>query len=397
MNQPAQDPTHFFADLPAMMHIREIADSSRYRDVPQDWYIALTDVINSTGAIQQGQYKSVNTCAAAAITALLNSIPDVEVPFLFGGDGMAVLIPPQVCQQAADSLAAVQRMARESFGLDLRIGVVPVQDVLAAGYRVRVGKVQISENFQQPVFMGGGLEYAESLLKAPERHPAYQISPRGDEEADFTGFECRWSKHKARREEVVSLLVKVVGRDDAADSAIYIDILDEIERIYGAHADRHPIHLPGMHVALDPAEYRNEVAVKKRGYSWRDVLGLMFWSVAGFLRWRFLDGIWGRYKQVVYDATDHEKFDDTLRMTISGTPAQRQQLRDYLDVWRNTGEVVYGVHVAAHTLMTCIVFDRFGRQVHFLDADEGGYAMAARELKAQIMERGYNAVTLAAE
>jgi len=38
-------------------------------------------------------------------------------------------------------------------------------------------------------------------------------------------------------------------------------------------------------------------------------------------------------------------------------------------------------------LTTCIMFDCFGRQVHFLDADEGGYAQAAVELKAQMKAR----------
>jgi len=385
--------TDFFQNIPAMRHIREITDAEQYRDIPEDWWIALTDVVDSTGAIQAGKYKSVNTCAAAAITAVLNSIPDVEVPFLFGGDGMAVLVPPQVRQRVADALVAVQQIARNSFELDLRIGLVPVADVMQAGYRVRVGKVQSTETFQQPVFMGGGLDYAESLLKAPEQYPQYQITPRGDEEADLSGFECRWSKHKARSEEVVSLLIRAVGNESEANNHIYNAILDEIERIYGERSERHPIRFDAMQVALRPEEYRYEVGVKNPQQGWRGALRLMFFAIAGFLRWRFLDKIWDRYRGVVYDTTDHEKFDDTLRMTISGTTAQRQELRDYLDVWRNTGEVVYGMHISDHTLMTCIVFDRFGRQVHFLDADDGGYAMAARELKAQIRDRGYNAAT----
>ena len=110
----------------------------------------------------------------------------------------------------------------------------------------------------------------------------------------------------------------------------------------------------------------------------------MFWSVGGYLLWRYVNNIWDKYKSTVYHSTDHEKFDDMLRMTISGTVQQRQQLRAYLEDKHQSGDLVFGIHVAKHTLMTCIVFDRFGRQVHFLDADDGGYAMAAVELKAQL-------------
>ncbi len=392
MSQPATNST-FYEDLPAMQHIREITESQQYQPAPQDWLVAVTDVINSTGAIREGKYKSVNTCAAATITALFNSIPDTEVPFLFGGDGAAVLVPPQVRQTVADTLVAVRRMAKASFELELRVGLIPLRDILAAGYTIRVGKLRLSDHFQQPVFMGGGLEYAESLLRNAEKYPQYQLPERGDETADFSGFECRWSKHKARSEEVVSLLIKAVHGDAATQREIYISILDEIQRIYGERDERHPISLQRMRVALSPAEYQYEVTVKNPQASWRDTLRLMFWSVAGFLRWRFVDRIWESYKKTVYQATDHEKFDDMLRMTISGTAQQRQALREYLDVWRNTGDVVYGMHVSGYALMTCIVFDRFGRQVHFLDADDGGYAMAAQELKSQIKERGYNAET----
>ena len=34
--------------------------------------------------------------------------------------------------------------------------------------------------------------------------------------------------------------------------------------------------------------------------------------------------------------------------------------------------------------MTCLVFERMGSQVHFVDAADGGYAMAAVGLKKQL-------------
>jgi hypothetical protein len=48
---------------------------------------------------------------------------------------------------------------------------------------------------------------------------------------------------------------------------------------------------------------------------------------------------------------------------------------------------VYGVHVSRHALMTCLVFDRFGKQVHFVDGANGGYALAAKQLKQQLADR----------
>ena len=376
--------TTFFHDMPSMPHIRHVTDLNYYLDVPRNWLIALTDVRNSTIAIKNGEYKSVNTCGAATIAAILNSIPNIDVPFVFGGDGATVVVPPHVRQQTADALVAVKSLAKEIFNLELRIGIVPVADVVDAGYDVKVGKVHMSENYQQPVFTGGGLAFADALLKSPTEGHKYEIIPQGGETADFSGFECRWSKHPASSEEVVSVMVKAMNLNVDSRNRLYEDALVKINEIYGEHRDRHPINLSKMKIALNPKQYDYETGIRTTDATWRDSLVLMFWSIGGYLKWRFVNKIWDRYKSTVYHSTDHEKFDDMLRMTISGTQQQRHQLRAYLEEKHQAGDLVFGIHIAKHTLMTCIVFDRFGRQVHFLDADEGGYAMAAVELKAQL-------------
>lgn len=380
MSQPT-----FFQEIPVMKRMIDIADLSLYRDVPEDWLIAITDVRGSTKAIAAGKYKAVNCVAAATITSILNSAPEIEFPFSFGGDGASVVVPPEVEAQVRQALAAVKRLARDQFDLDLRIGLVPVQDVLAGGRRVSVGKVYISEQFQQPVFAGGGLDYADQLIKDPATEARYAVTERGDERADFSGFECRWNRHPAQHEEVISLLVQATGAHDQLERyQIYRDVLQLIEAIYGDVARRHPVDEQLMRVALHPEMYQFEVSVRQEERSWRKSLQLMFWSIAGYIRWRFVDKIWERYRSIVHQATDHEKFDDMLRMTISGTSTQREDLVARLEARHQAGDLVYGLHKATHSLMTCLVFDRFGRQVHFVDADEGGYAAAALELKAQL-------------
>jgi hypothetical protein len=95
---------------------------------------------------------------------------------------------------------------------------------------------------------------------------------------------------------------------------------------------------------------------------------------------------WGRFKGIMAAATDNEKFDDCLRMTISGMESQREALRDFLEMQRQQGKLVYGMHTSQHALVTCIVFDYFGRQVHFVDGADGGYAVAASQFKHQTTE-----------
>jgi hypothetical protein len=99
---------------------------------------------------------------------------------------------------------------------------------------------------------------------------------------------------------------------------------------------------------------------------------------------------WGSYKTIVSDATDYEKFDDVLRMVITGNADQRKQLILYLDLLYQKGIVVYGMHVTDRALMTCLVFERNGRQVHFVDGADGGYAVAAKAMKARMQNLAIN-------
>jgi len=375
---------NFYHDMPAMKHLKQITDIDQYLDMPSDWFIAITDVRNSTIAIQNGKYKEVNTVAASTITAILNSLPDIDIPFLFGGDGATIVFPPEVYDEVCHAMAAVRHVALKNFELDVRAGIVPVADVIRDGYFVKVSKIDVSQAFQQPVFTGGGLDHADKLVKTPEYAELYLIPDDVEGEADFTGLECRWSKHPASNEEVLSLLIKATTSDTHNDHNVYDDVLTTISDIYGDEMSRHPISIDKMRVAFNPEHYRTEVSWKNDHVTYWDMIVLLFWSVAGSFLWAYVERIWGQYKSVVIGATDNEKFDDTLRMTISGTHQQREALVAILDKYHQDGKLVYGVHTADHSLMTCVIFDRFNRQMHFVDADNGGYAIAAKQLKQQL-------------
>ncbi len=375
----------FYQDLPPITRLYQITDPAVYHNVPSDWYIIISDVRGSTQAIAQGRYKDVNAVAAATITALLNSLPKIDLPFVFGGDGATMLIPPSIVPQAQEALIAAQRLAKQVFKLDLRIGLVPVKDVLATGQKLRVTKLFMSENFQQAMFNGGGLTEAERLLKNPQTTARYAIVDTGAAaEGNFEGFECRWNEIPGPHGETISLLVLATDPDPEMHATIYGEVLVQLEYLYGDSEYRHPIDYNQMTPGRSPAAFRSETGVRQRSTALWPRLKLFVYSYAGYVLWKYRSKIWDRYKHVVRDATDHEKFDDMLRMIMSGTPEKRLALTKYLHQRHEAGELAYGIHVSDRALMTCIVFDRFGRQVHFVDGADGGYTLAAKQLKGQL-------------
>ena len=67
---------------------------TRYRPLPEGWALAVADVVSSTEAIAAGKYKSVNMAGASVITAVLNVLEGSDYPFVFGGDGAVIAVPP---------------------------------------------------------------------------------------------------------------------------------------------------------------------------------------------------------------------------------------------------------------------------------------------------------------
>jgi hypothetical protein len=71
-------------------------------------------------------------------------------------------------------------------------------------------------------------------------------------------------------------------------------------------------------------------------------------------------------------------------MIIAGSETQRRKLTRYLEENYRQGKLVYGLHISDRVIMTCLVFERNGNQVHFIDGADGGYAIAAKGMKQRI-------------
>jgi hypothetical protein len=116
----------FYKVMQAFNEFPSVTDLSLYRPLPDDWHIVLADITSSTKAIEEGRYKDVNMMGAACITAVINALPGNSIPYVFGGDGATLAIPSSVRDIVSHTLGATRRLAKTQFGLDLRVGIVPV-------------------------------------------------------------------------------------------------------------------------------------------------------------------------------------------------------------------------------------------------------------------------------
>ena len=385
---------NFYSELPLLNNFRDITDLGNFVDVPDDWYIIVTDIRGSTKAIEAGKYKEVNLLGACSIVAVLNVAAPIEIPFVFGGDGASLLICPQLLPAAKIALLATQQMAKNEFDMDLRVGAVPVKVAVAANYPVKIAKFKVSDNYSQAVFLGGGLTRAAELIKDPVAGNIYTFKNNGiAATADFSGLECRWQDIPSKYGEIVTLLVMVREDFGQQNHQLYRNILEKIEYIYGKEDSLNPIYSQNLKLTLNSAKLIKETLVRASNCSWLDrqmylskiQLETALGSLLMNLKVKTEELDWGVYKDIAIAATDYRKFDDMLRMVISGNGWQRSKLTEYLEQNYREGKLVYGLHVTNRALMTCLVFERSGQQVHFIDGADGGYALAAKDMKQRMM------------
>jgi len=379
----------FYSEITTLNDFIEITNSQGFSSIPQDWYIVITDIMGSTKAIESGRYKDVNILGICSIIGVLNLAKKIEIPFVFGGDGASLLIPPSLFSEVKQVLLATQRMAQQEFNLSLRIGIVPVTTVRKANYDVKVAKVRVSQNYTQAVFKGGGITYATELIKNPETRELYSLkSSDVFPQADFSGLQCPWQSIPSKHGEILSLIIMAKNSTSEQGNQIYKQVLEKIQLIYGEAINCHPVDSANLKITLKSENLYSEAKVinnskglwYKKLYLWMKKIRLFLMKIKiklGLVDWE------AEKKLVMYD-TDYQKFDDTLRMVISGNSAQREKLTEYLEKQYQSGKLLYGIHVSDRVLITCLVYESQSRHIAFVDGADGGYALAAKSLKEKL-------------
>lgn len=325
---------------PAYSEFSAVLDPTIYEPLPDDWLIAITDVVDSTSATRSGRYEDVNFAGASAIAAFGNAWGAFDFPFVFRGDGAAFALPPEAAMTATSALRQVAAFAKGSLGLTIRTGLLPVHEVRANGRDVRIARYAASQDATYTMFAGGGLKWAEHEIKRGR----YLIKPNMEKtRPNLTGLRCEWKPFPSQRGEILSLLVEPAEQTDAQDFATLarrvLTILEAGQR------QSHPV--PGA------------VAVPKDD---RLVVDPRRWSA-------------------VAASSDFRKYDDGLRLTLDCTREQIDSVEAILTAARQRGDVNFGLHRQSHALMTCLVpSGRSDSHLHFLDGMDGGYSKAAEML-----------------
>lgn len=375
----------FYERLPVLSEFDEVAQPRNYAAVPRDWSVAVASVQNSTGALERGLYRAVNVVGVAVIAAVLNALGKRNVPYVFAGDGAVMCVPGDRTRVVARALAGARRMAQECFGLQLCVGLVPVQVLLEQQRTIKVACYRLSEGVEQNVFVGRGLQFAESQV---ENHPdgAYAIPRSIDGHADFTGLKCQWAQVPSRKDEIVVLMVQPTASTLPDRARMYGEVLNTLKDLYGSRRERRPV--PREQLNHTCSFFQLSVEQQLQAWSRGPVRRALYWGRLGLERLCRLLPLQEETREApdrksVAAHTEFETLEGMLRQVMAGTVDQRSQIETYLREQYAKGRLIYGHSCSTSAMLTCLQVRPEGEHIHFVDGADGGYARAARALRSR--------------
>lgn len=373
---------NFYSSMTSFKNFNGITSSEYFKAAPSDWVIFITDVKGSTKAISEGKYRDVNTVGAAAIVVARKAMGKADFPFVFGGDGATLLIPPSKVEAVSKELCALKRLSLKNFNLDLRVGMVKISELYLQSYPLEVAKYELTPGRSVAILRGEGMNKAEEWIKLTR--DKYEVSDLYSNEADLTGLSCRWQPIPSKQGKILSLIIS-----SRKSAAIYQEVLKKMENIF-------PKGIESLNPASsDLVSYKSIwQCMKDEAKYHHSIFSLSFLKrfmeiipAVIIFKYKLPIPFIRKYAQSMQTHSDFRKFDNMLRMVIDCTPNQVSEVKNLLAKLHRNGDLFYGTFESENSLMTCFVEGlNQGQHIHFMDAENGGYAIAALELKKQIKE-----------
>jgi len=387
MSAQSENNHAFYSSLPTYTEslVALYSNEANFIPLPDDWYILVADIKDSTLAVAANKHDLVNLAATGCIAAVLNclKVAKIEVPYFFGGDGATFLIPYEYKEQLFRELSLQRAHVKSQWDLELVIGFMSVKDVREEGYHLKLAKHQLNSYLQIPVILGTGLKFAEDLIKRTDL--PYPDTSSKKKTPDLSGLECRWDKIPPPKSDASVICLLVYCAVETKQREVYHNVLGELAKIFGDIEARQPISIPKLKLNATFEKVKNEILAKTGRLKYHNLLKNVFETYIGKLYFRYTSA--GQsYLRMTKDLSETIMFDGLINTIISGTPKQTEQLKSYLDQLESKKMIVYGLDVANSSIMSCYVQDRKSKHAHFVDGAGGGYTKAAEMMKTKFKD-----------
>ncbi|MFT4536470.1 MAG: hypothetical protein ACJA1A_002990 [Saprospiraceae bacterium] len=364
-----------------------LSHEESFSHVPDDWYVFVVDIENSTLAVEGGFHEDVNLSAAGSIVAVLNEIKktdkEIKIPYFFGGDGTTFIIPSKFQKQIFSLLENYRHHVQLTTSLILRVGCVEVSEIYKLNHKIKIARFVLTKHLTVPIVLGTGLKHAEKVIKSSFVDTKQKIEKF--EPVNLDGMTCRWKEIGPREQEKKIVCLLAYCSEDQNQADVYKSVVGEIDRIFGDYKARNPISKSKLQLELSFRKIREELKITKGAYSLLTLVINWIGSVFANLHFKlFKEKI--EYLKNIPTSSDTMMIDGAINTVFSGTQAKIDQFIEFIDELESVGKLNYGIHVTHSSIMSCYVESQKNNHIHFVDGTEGGYTRAAMMYKSKIIK-----------
>ena len=378
---------HFYSNLPIhkIPLYQLLIQNQLFEKVVASWCVIITDIKRSTAAINSGLHENVNLIATGSIVAVLNIAfkANISVPFFFGGDGASFIVPPSIVDDVMKALLKYKDNTLRNFNLDLRTGIMPVEEIDKQGHTLNICRFSSAETFSIPIVLGDGLAYAEQIIKG--EHYLLTGHDTASNEIDLSGMQCRWDKIEPpeNSDEVVTLIV--IASEIEQQAITFSKVIHHLDQIYGTSEKRQPISVSKLIFKTSFNSLGKEMKHRIGKIKLFELIKSWLINIYGYIYFRTERG--KKYLKQLVEMSDTLVIDGRINTVITGTAQQRLILQKALNQLEKNNEILYGLYVSGESIMSCYVRDLEDDHIHFVDGADGGYTQAAGILKQKIRDK----------
>lgn len=328
---------NFFRDLPKNnFHVLDLlTNTDRFTELPDDWYIVITDIQGSTKLYEEGRHRETITVGARSMEVIhwIAQENNIDVPSVFGGDGATVVVPPSIHEKVINALVMYRQYVEEEHGMHLRVGSVPMNYLKDMGHSLRVARCEHLPYCAGAVFLDTALSYADKAIK---NNPEFQHTEvTGDAiHISFKGIDQIWEPIHVPEDSQSSLCLLINATDHHNHAPEYKRLLEAIHDIAG---DPHEVY----------------------GYLYEHN--------------EIIEGL----------QTDALNFDGMLKTVLVTPDEQAKQLLEFLDKEESEGRITFGHHISSNPVLKIALTTGKDMKTGIIDIGEGGYVEASKVLKAK--------------
>ncbi|MDO1511197.1 DUF3095 family protein [Maribacter confluentis] len=362
-----------------------IGIETEFSTIPNSWHVVVVDVENSTQAVEEGKHHQINLTATGAIISVLNTVrkkkKNIEIPYFFGGDGATFLLPDMLLLEIITVLKNYSLHIKKNTNLLLRVGHISTEELVSEKTCIKILKHQLTPQLTIPIVLGNGLKKAEAIIK---RTFVAQTNTNFKKNLlNLEGMQCRWEQISPvqLQKKVVCLLLDVA--DENQQSAIYKDVLTQMNLLFGTFNKRQPIRSNSLKLDFRLGKILEEMKISISNKSLIYVFKHWIQTLFGKVYFNFSkEG--KRYLTQIGQLSHTFMLDGTINTIFTAEQSKINEFISYLDQLEAAQKIIYGIHVTHASVMSCYVLDRKTKHAHFVDGTEGGYTSAAKMFKTKL-------------